>query len=384
MRIRGRHIFIALLLFAGAFVVLTTQVQAPRETATPAASAPPLQDPDAGAPRIAVETTELRLGTVPNSGVTRVPFEVRNEGEAPLVLNTVKTNCACTQGIIPPGSETVAPGKHTAITVVFDPHRVFGFHSHKTLTIWSNDPATPQVAVSVIANIEPEFLLEPEQADFGEVEKGEPAGLEITLRQARDEPVEVHDVRPAGGRFSSGANDLRLTVARTPPAQWADANKAEYRIGVSLPPDVPPGPLQRVFEIHTNVARAPRIPVAVTANVLAPYTVEPRFPRPLMLRRQAAPETAAEGELTVKGAAPLRIEDIDVPPALLVEQDADPDGATVRLRVSLAADAPPGMLDETLRYTVCAGGRRYPERAVVRAVNPRGPAAAPTEDGAEH
>jgi hypothetical protein len=77
------------------------------------------------------------------------------------------------------------------------------------------------------------------------------------------------------------------------------------------------------------------------------------------------------------------VEDIQAPAALRVEVRADGEEVAVRLVVSLAEDAPPGRLDETVRFTVRAGERRYPERVAVRAIILHASAPAAAQDGAD-
>lgn len=74
---------------------------------------------------------------------TRV-FKFKNEGNQPLVLNTVRASCGCTT---PKWTrEPIAPGQEGEITVKYDTNRMGNFH--KTVTVNSN--ATNKTVVLTI------------------------------------------------------------------------------------------------------------------------------------------------------------------------------------------------------------------------------------------
>ncbi|HEX71813.1 MAG TPA: DUF1573 domain-containing protein, partial [Candidatus Hydrogenedentes bacterium] len=109
-----------------------------------------------------------------NTANTEHRLKVFNHGKAPLRIFDIKTTCAaCTIGFMPPERAVIPPGGESHIEVVFIPRGVHGFFSHKTLTIYSNDPKQPALMVNVKASVDPEFALEPEEIDFGTLQKGE-------------------------------------------------------------------------------------------------------------------------------------------------------------------------------------------------------------------
>ncbi|HNT89318.1 MAG TPA: DUF1573 domain-containing protein, partial [Candidatus Hydrogenedentes bacterium] len=151
-------------------------------------------------PRIEVETTELHVGTIPNAGLFETRLAVYNRGKAPLRLSDVRTNCACSQGRIPESSRVVPPGGEGVIEVMVDPRRIVGFHSRKTLTLFSNDPEQSRVRIDVVADVDPEFEVIPAEVEFGEVEKGEVVSRTVLVRQRQEEPLEITDVAERGRR----------------------------------------------------------------------------------------------------------------------------------------------------------------------------------------
>jgi hypothetical protein len=110
----------------------------------------------AGAPRIALETTTLALGDMPNGEIAEREVAVRNDGDAPLVVETVMTSCGCTTAALEP--MTIAPGESGTLRIAFDS----GAHGPdlrgellREVRLVSNDPATPEAVVALTANILP-------------------------------------------------------------------------------------------------------------------------------------------------------------------------------------------------------------------------------------
>lgn len=109
-----------------------------------------------GAPRIALETTELALGEMPNGQIAERELTVRNDGDGPLVVDKVMTSCGCTTAALEP--MTIAPGESGTLRVAFDS----GAHGPdlrgplmREVTLLSNDPALPEAVIVVTATILP-------------------------------------------------------------------------------------------------------------------------------------------------------------------------------------------------------------------------------------
>lgn len=109
-----------------------------------------------GAPQIGLETAALELGDMPNGEIAERAIAVRNDGDAPLVVETVTTSCGCTTAVLEP--MTIPPGQSGTLRIAFDS----GAHGPdlrgpllREVTLVSNDPALPEAVVAVTANILP-------------------------------------------------------------------------------------------------------------------------------------------------------------------------------------------------------------------------------------
>lgn len=105
-------------------------------------------------PRIAVDATNFDFGEVVNGEIATHDFVVRNEGNAPLAVESVITTCGCTTATLEP--MTIPAGESGILHVAFDS----GAHGPdltgeiiRQVFITTNDPDQPEVAVEIIANV---------------------------------------------------------------------------------------------------------------------------------------------------------------------------------------------------------------------------------------
>lgn len=105
-------------------------------------------------PTISVETVELDLGDVVNGEIITREIAVHNEGEAPLVVDSVSASCGCTTVTLEP--MTIAPGESGILQIVYDS----GAHGPdltgsivRLIFINSNDPDQPEVKIELAVNV---------------------------------------------------------------------------------------------------------------------------------------------------------------------------------------------------------------------------------------
>lgn len=94
------------------------------------------------APQINIEPPLQDLGTQPQQLIDLV-FEVKNTGNADLVIEKVSVSCECTTAELE--KNTIPPGETAKLRVKFDPaeENLFG-DIQRIIYLRSNDPATPE------------------------------------------------------------------------------------------------------------------------------------------------------------------------------------------------------------------------------------------------
>lgn len=315
-------------------------------------------------PIIEVETDEFDMGLISNAEPTSKPLKVFNRGKLPLKIYNIETSCACTQGEIPEAQSVIPVGGEGIVTVTVDPYRIPGFVSDKVLTISSNDPNQTQVKVTVHADVDPEFVLEPAVFDFGKVNKGESPALTVRFRQLQDAPINITEVNSFGQLApSEAADELQLSFEPVPEDQWAEPDKREYDIHAQLAPDAPVGTLYRRVFLVSDLPRVVAMNIPTRAEVVAPYALDPVPPKQVVIKGTEG----AVGTATVTAESAVSIENVQVPEGILVatvRPQESPD--TVRIDLSVDNAAPAGAIQETVSFDVVMGDARYTESVNVR------------------
>jgi hypothetical protein len=127
------------------------------------------------APKITCEQPKFDFGARSNTLKVEHSFTLTNTGDQPLVIDRVQTSCGCTVAEVNP--KTVEPGQSTQVKSVLDLANRKG-PMNKVLTVFSNDPAAPQLQLflngqaTVDVELTPPFLFLP-GVPYGQVSTGE-------------------------------------------------------------------------------------------------------------------------------------------------------------------------------------------------------------------
>ncbi len=109
-----------------------------------------------GQPSLVAETESFDFGDVVNGEVRTYDLAIRNEGSAPLVVESVSTSCGCTKAMLEPMN--LPPGGSAHLHVVYDS----GAHGpeltgkvSRQIFIASNDPERREVVIEFDSNVLP-------------------------------------------------------------------------------------------------------------------------------------------------------------------------------------------------------------------------------------
>ncbi len=92
-----------------------------------------------GGPAIEFKTTEIDYGQINKGADGYRTFEFTNTGNAPLIINRVKSSCGCTVAEKP--TQPIMPGKSGRIKVHYNTNHVGPFR--KTVTVYTNATNVP-------------------------------------------------------------------------------------------------------------------------------------------------------------------------------------------------------------------------------------------------
>jgi len=212
-------------------------------------------------PRLIFEERIYDFGVSgPGSTITHV-FTFVNAGSQPVSIENVKTNCGCTAALV---SETDIPrGGNGQIRASFETKRYEG-KQETTITVLSNDPEEPEIALTIKGIIKREVAVVPQGLHFGDVKKGTSSTRAVRVLQLSGDRLVVNRVE---------ANEDYLAVSTS---RFSEENSRGVQVDITLKPDAPVGELSEIITLHTNLKRRPRIDVPVWANILGRIRVEPR------------------------------------------------------------------------------------------------------------
>lgn len=145
-------------------------------------------------PRIAVVPDSHNFGSVMLGSPATWDMQVCSDGALPLTVNGIQSNDANYN--VPNLTFTLDPGQCEIVPVTFDP-TVLGQDSG-TITISSNDPATPNQGVSVtgigILPGEPDIRLSDTSHDFGQINVGQSATWTFTIHNDGGVPLQINSI----------------------------------------------------------------------------------------------------------------------------------------------------------------------------------------------
>lgn len=204
------------------------------------------------APAISVDRPVFDFGTVPQGKKVDHQFVLKNKGDAPLTILRTKTSCGCTVANV--STKTVEPGKSAELKTTFDSANFSGKIS-KTITVETNDPATPAYTLTVKGMVSEEFTVTPRQVNMGAVKAGGSKEFVLTVE-------------------NRGERTVRLVSVTTPMAQAkASAKKQSLRPGestqitVSVTPRAEDRFLSGFITIATDIPGKPEINVPLYGSV---------------------------------------------------------------------------------------------------------------------
>lgn len=256
------------------------------------------------APSLEAATTTIDFGRVIQGQQAVQTLTLKNSGDAALVLGKIQSSCGCTAATLE--ATTVPPGGTTQLTITLTTTGRQG-EQHKSLLLTSNDPARPQLALTVKAVIQVEFAVVPAPPDFGTVEQGQSISLHVAI-------VRTTGPLPAVAAIKAAVFDPLQVVRHLPirpdlpglagtadqPAAEATAQPAANAVaatGTALPPARPLHPTTTPTWLTAKVVTPPAAATATTAPGAGTAAL------PLLVTLGAdAPLGRFEGTLTIQWA----------------------------------------------------------------------------------
>ncbi len=212
----------------------------------------------AATPRIAVDVPHFNFGEQPNNLTIEHAFEIRNDGDAPLKIERIRSSCGCTVGEV--SSYQVAPGETATIAASY---KLIGRrgNQHSVLTLETNDPVTPRTQLIMSGYALQSLRVQPAQLFFDTLPAGATRTQTVELRAPANRHFEITEVKLDGEGFT-----WTEPVAR---------GGHHYALTVTAQGGPTPGPVSAELRLHTTHPDHPVVIIPLRAEVAGALTVAP-------------------------------------------------------------------------------------------------------------
>lgn len=289
--------------------------------------APTVATPASAGPRLVVADRVFDFGTVQKGVSLRHDFVVHNRGNAPLEISEVRPACGCTTA--GEWTRTLAPGASGSIPLKFDSAQFSGPIA-KTITVVSNDPATPETVLEIKGIVRAPVMVSHPVIIF-------PALTDPTQSATRSVTIR-HEVEGA-----LKLSDLTCDKPHFKPVLKEIVPGKEFELQVTTVPPFESGTHTARIELKTSNADMPTITVQAVVTVLPAVQVAPTelmFP----LAKLAAPEKRYVVVLNHRGGD-LQLSDLETNArgvAFAVQRNPDGRQLTITLSFPAGFDAAAG------------------------------------------
>lgn len=298
---------------------------------TPAAAGP--------RPRAVVEVPVADLGTVPKGEKAAHDFVIKNEGDAPLEINEVRPACGCT---VAQFDKVIPPGGTGKVHAELDTTGIAGASS-KSISVFSNDPATPRIELTLLVKVADFLVFNPGFARFLKGH-GHPPGVISQIFYTPDfEGLAIE-------RVESPVPYLKVEYRDAKPEELRqDGKSKQYVFTLTLDYDqAPVGPLGGQIVVHTNHPKQPVGRLSFSGFVRPLVAVTP----PVADFGDVDPADGPKARFLVHnfGAQKLRVTAVDSPlPGATVGFETVEEGIKYTVDLTLPEEMPKGPFSTQLK-----------------------------------
>lgn len=242
---------LALLALCVAGVAGTALAAAEGQTAPAADSKPSGPQPKAVIPQPIAD-----LAPVPKGETIKHDFVIKNEGDAPLEITSVRPACGCT---IADYDKVIPPGGTGKIHTELDTSNMNAGGTAKTVSVFTSDPANPRFELTLMARVENYLVFNPGFARYTRGHGFEPMPLSQLLYSPDFGELTISKIESPWPFLKVDYREAKQEERR------GEGQGKEFVLTTTLAYDeAPVGPLNGTVLVHTNHPKQPigRLPVS--------------------------------------------------------------------------------------------------------------------------
>jgi copper(I)-binding protein len=145
-----------------------------------------------GVQHITVSQPVFDFGSVPQGKKVEHAFLIKNNGDTPLSIKSIRPSCGCTAANA--ATLQVQPGKSTEIKVTFNSSNFAGV-IHKTIILETDDPKTPVHTLALKGSVIEEVTVSPRQINLGLLKANATKETAVTVVNNGRSPIKLLSVK---------------------------------------------------------------------------------------------------------------------------------------------------------------------------------------------
>lgn len=290
---------------------------------------------------------EHDFGVVARGADVRHRIKVKNLYKETVHISNVRTTCGCAAAS--PEKTTLESLEETYVEVTMNTTR-FQRQKDSNVIVTFDSPLYAEVRIPIHAYIRTDVVLTPGSANFGPIDRGNPASRSLDIAYAGRSSWEIQEVKADNPNIETHIEEV-----------GRDPGRVHYKLQVELKPSAPAGVLREQITLVTNDINNPYVPVLVEARIEADITVTPD----LVALGALNPGRDKRFNVVLKGKKPFVIENIECDSDMNAFKVQIPDSAKIVHVLPMTVTAPdePGKLDEVFTVTIAD----HPEPVTFRA-----------------
>jgi hypothetical protein len=215
----------------------------------------------AAQPRLTLDPLSLELGTLSQDETVNSEITIRNDGDAPLVIQEVRSSCGCT--VTDLKTTELAPGESTPLIITFHSEKFQG-EQNKSIQIVSNDPQNGERDFEIHAYVHVPVMVFPKRRSVG---LGYGRAGEHKPGQVLFESHDVPELQLSLARYNEDVFDIQLQPSY-------EDNPQKVALIARTKSTAPPGNYREFVRVRTNVPEMATIDIEVFAEVVLDLQID--------------------------------------------------------------------------------------------------------------
>jgi hypothetical protein len=223
-------------------------------------------------PKVSVDPHEILLGRIEEGNEFERFVEVKNVGDAVLIVEDVETTCGCTAATVDGGSE-LQPGQTQKVRVTFNSRNMEGSVT-KRVTVVTNDPDARRTEIQLKADVHRAVRWDPKYLSFEALGVKDPWEAKVTLEADRNLDIKVvHAFVQNGSKIGkvSSLIDVQVSDRRD------TAERHAYDFALTMRPQRKPQRISETLVITTNLADKDTVRIPIRGDIRGRISVQPSY-----------------------------------------------------------------------------------------------------------